>query len=222
MRLIATLSPIKQESANPLCVAGDGHQRIYRSRVPLSLAGINVKGRSRQLKINYRTSEQIRRFAQTILKGIEIDDLDDGRTTIIGDSSVFTGPEPEIIRCLDEREEAKRIVIWVKDLLDQDKYSTHEICITPYKPIIITALEAEGIKTFELKPREEDPGAEEPGVRLGTMKRIKGLEFRAIAMACSDKLDAMNNLSTSELLERCERYVAATRARECLLICVNN
>jgi superfamily I DNA/RNA helicase len=222
LRLIATLSPIKQEFVNPLCVAGDGHQRIYRTRVPLSFAGINVKGRSRQLKVNYRTSEQIRRFAQTILQGVEIDDLDDGRTTIIGDSSAFTGPEPEIIRCLDENEEAKRIVLWVKDLLEGDKFSTHEICITPYKSIIITALEAEGIKTFELKPREEDPGAEEPGVRLGSMKRIKGLEFRAIAMACSNKLDAMKNLSTSELMERCERYVAATRARECLFICVNN
>ncbi|MCC5632580.1 ATP-binding domain-containing protein [Nostoc sphaeroides CHAB 2801] len=53
------------------------------------------------------------------------------------------------------------------------------------------------------------------------MKRIKGLEFRAIAMGCSNESDAMNKLAEAELLQRCERYVAATRARERLLVCVN-
>ena len=72
--------------------------------------------------------------------------------------------------------------------------------------------------TFELKPREEDPGSDEPGVRMGTMRRIKGLEFRAVVMACSNPDDPMNNIERSLLFERCERYVAATRARESLLI----
>ena len=221
LKLIAALSQADRGLSNSLCVAGDGHQRIYRGKVPLSLAGINVRGRSRQLKVNYRTSEQIRLFAQSMLDGIGIDDLDEGRTTIVGDRSVFTGPKPEVIQCTDDKEEAKCIATWAKELIEQDKFADYEICITPYKPAIRTALEAEGIQTFELKPREEDPGPEEPGVRMGTMKRIKGLEFRAIAMGCASKLDAMNNLAEAELLERCERYVAATRARERLLVCVN-
>ncbi|MDZ8086808.1 MAG: hypothetical protein RMY16_14810 [Nostoc sp. DedQUE12b] len=75
----------------------------------------------------------------------------------------------------------------------QDGFASHEICVTPYKPAIRTALEAEGIQTFELKPREEDPVPEESGVRMGTMKGIKGLEFRAIAMGCSNESDAINN-----------------------------
>lgn len=220
LRLLAALSPIEQQLSDPLCVAGDGHQRIYRGKVPLSLAGIKITGRSRQLKVNYRTSEQIRRFAQSILDGIEIDDLDEGLSIALGDRSVFTGPEPEIFRCQNEHEEAKCIAIWAKQLIEKNGFASHEICITPYKDGIVTALKAEGIEHFELKPREEDPGAEEPGVRLGTMKRIKGLEFRAIIMGCTNKLDAMNNLATGELIERCERYVAATRARERLLICI--
>lgn len=220
LKLLAALSPIGEGLSDPLSVAGDGHQRIYRTKVPLSRAGLNVKGRSRQLKVNYRTSEQIRRFAQSILEGIDIDDLDEGRTLTVGDRSVFKGPEPEIVKCADD-EEAKRIAAWVKELIEQDGFAAHEICITPYKPGIRTALEAEGFKTFELKPREEDPGSEEPGIRLGTMKRIKGLEFRAIAMGCTSNFDAMNDLASAELLDRCERYVAATRARERLLICVS-
>jgi mRNA-degrading endonuclease RelE of RelBE toxin-antitoxin system len=221
LKLIGALSPISQGLTNPLCVAGDGHQRIYRTKVPLSFAGINVKGRSRQLKVNYRTSQQIRRFAQSILEGMQIDDLDDGQSITLGDTSAFTGPEPDIIRCSNESEEAKHIATWIKQLIEQDGFADHEICVTPYRKEIRSILEAEGIKTYELRPREEDPGAEEPGVRLGTMKRIKGLEFRAIVMACQNQADAMNNLDISELLERCERYVAATRARERLMICVS-
>ena len=99
--------------------------------------------------------------------------------------------------------------------------ATHEICVTPYKPEIRTALTAANIGTYELRPREEDPGSNEPGVRMGTMKRIKGLEFRAVAMACAGEEDPMNNLPEAEPRERCERYVAATRAREHLMVTVS-
>lgn len=220
LRLLAALSPINEAKPNPLCVAGDGHQRIYRARVPLSRAGIEVRGRSRRLKINYRTSEQIRCFSEKILEGIEIDDLDDGTTSTYGDLSVFTGPEPTVISCKDEQQEAKEIAQWAKDIVANNHFSDYEICITPYKPEIRAALQAEDLKTYELQPRQKDPGAEELGIRLGTMKRIKGLEFKAIAMACTGNNDAMNDLASAKLLDRCERYVAVTRAREKLLVCI--
>jgi len=54
------------------------------------------------------------------------------------------------------------------------------------------------------------------------MKRIKGLEFKAIALACAGDTDAMNNLAQATLLDKCERYVAVTRARERLLVCRQN
>ncbi|EKU98228.1 DNA/RNA helicase, superfamily I [Leptolyngbya sp. PCC 7375] len=221
LRLLAALSPIQEGLTDPLSVAGDGHQRIYRTKVPLSRAGIEVRGRSSRLKVNYRTSAQIRQFAESILKGVEVDDLDQGQTTTIGDSSVFTGPDPEIHSCSDAQSEAKIITSWVKELVASQEFEPHEICITPYKPDIVTTLLAEGFKTYELMPRQADPGAEEPGVRLGTMKRIKGLEFRAIIMACFEQTDAMNNLTSADIIDRCERYVAATRARERLLICMS-
>jgi mRNA-degrading endonuclease RelE of RelBE toxin-antitoxin system len=221
LKLLAVLSPIDENLTNPLCVAGDGHQRIYRAKVPLSRAGINIKGRSKQLRVNYRTSEQIRQFAQSIVEGIAIDDLDEGITSTVGDRSVFTGPDPEILFCRDAETEAQLIVQWVKDLMKADEFKSYEICITPYKQSIRGVFKSEGIPTFELEPLKEDPGKAEAGVRLGTMKRIKGLEFRAIAMACTPENDAMNNLSSADPLERCERYVAATRARERLLVCIN-
>jgi superfamily I DNA/RNA helicase len=173
------------------------------------------------LKINYRTSEQIRQFAQGILKGVEIDDLDGGVVTTVGDHSVFKGPAPMVEKCKDEKAEAEAIVAWVQMLMKESGLATHEICITPRKPRIVTALSSANIATFELKPREEDPGSDESGVRMGTMKRIKGLEFRALAMACAKPDDPMNNLDAADLRDRCERYVAATRAREHLLVTVS-
>lgn len=220
LRLIRAISPIDQGTRDPLCTVGDGHQRIYRTRIPLSRAGIDIRGRSRRLKINYRTSEQIRKFAQAILKGMEIDDLDGGVATTIGDHSVFTGPEPTIERCRDGKAEAEAIVAWAQMLVADVGLATHEICVTPYKPAVRTALTAAGLATYELRPREEDPGANEPGIRMGTMKRIKGLEFRAVAMACADPGDPMNHVTDASPRERCQRYVAATRAREHLLVAV--
>jgi superfamily I DNA/RNA helicase len=133
---------------------------------------------------------------------------------------VFKGPQPIIERCTDGTAEAATIAAWVRRLLDQHGLATHEICVTPYKAAIRTALTTADIATFELQPREADPGAGEAGVRLGTMPRIKGLEFRAVALACADPNDALRALHTADIRDRCERYVAATRAREYLLVTV--
>lgn len=222
LRLIRAMSPIEEGAPDPLCTVGDGHQRIYRTKIPMSRAGIDIRGRSRRLKINYRTSEQIRKFAQGILQGLEIDDLDGGVITTVGDHSVFTGPEPILQKCRNDKAEAEAIVTWVQMLLEQHGLTTHEICVTPYKPAIRTALTAADIATFELKPREEDPGPGEASVRMGTMKRIKGLEFRAVALACAHPNDPMNCIDAADIRERCERYVSASRAREYLLVTVSD
>lgn len=78
LRLIHALSPGGEDVRDPLCLAGDGHQRIYRWKIPVSRAGISIQGRSRRLKLNYRTSEQIRGYAQGLLEGLEVDDLEGG------------------------------------------------------------------------------------------------------------------------------------------------
>lgn len=218
LKLIRSLCPVEEGLKDPLCTVGDGHQRIYRTKIPMGRAGIEIRGRSRRLKINYRTSEQIRKYAQAMLKGLEIDDLDGGLVSIAGDHSAFKGPEPIIKACNGPTDEAAAIVEWVQTLLKTNGIEDYAICITPYKPEIVTALTDADIKVFQLKSRQIDPGKDEPGVRLGTIKRIKGLEFKAIALACADPQDPMNKLEEAEVVDRCELYVAATRAREHLLV----
>ena len=110
LRIIAALSPIKQGSNNPLCVVGDGHQRLYNPiPIPLSRAGIDIRGRSTRLKINYRTSEQIRQWAHALLAGIDIDDLDGGLADTTGDQSMFRGPEPKVILCQNTEGPPRRL-----------------------------------------------------------------------------------------------------------------
>ena len=127
-----------------------------------------------------------------------------------------------IEHCTDALAETDAVVSWAQTLMNDHGLASHEICIAPYKPDIRTALEAAGIQTLQLKPRMADPGESEPGIRLGTIHRIKGLEFRAVALACADASDPMNDITHAEPLDRCTRYVAATRAREHLLITVVN
>ena len=210
LRLIAALSRQTNSLCNPLFVVGDGHQRINRRiPIPLSRAGINVVGRSRRLKINYRTSEQIREWAHSLLQGMDIDDLDGGKADTTGDRSVFKGPEP-IARKVDSSEEAGELIAaWAEELIGKESIGSHEICVTPVHDVLRTALAARGIGYLELQARRVDPGKAEPGVRLGSMRRIKGLEFKAVAMLAGSNADGE---------KRPERYVAATRARQWLLI----
>ncbi len=209
LRLLAAISPISEALPNPICVVGDGHQRLY-GNVPIALSrgGIDVRGRSRRFKINYRTSEQIRLLAHGILNNMEIDDLDGGTADTTGDRSVFRGPEPQVVECDSSNTAAKAVTAWVQGLLKAG-LGSHEICVTPADDAILSSLEEAGIPTLELKPRQRDPGQEEQGIRYGTKKRIKGLEFKAVAL--------LENSGSDDRSNKFSDYVAATRAREHLL-----
>ena len=139
LRLIRVLSPLNG-MRDPLCLVGDGHQRIHRLKIPLSRAGIDVRGRSRRLKINHRTSKQIHTYAQGILQGLDIDDLEGGTISIAGDHSVFKGPEPLVKQCQGAKSEADAVVSWVQMLREKRGVATYAMCVTPYKPAIREAL----------------------------------------------------------------------------------
>ena len=223
LRLIRLLSPVGTDSKNPLCVAGDGHQRIYGVKIPLSRAGIEVRGRSRRLKINYRTTDEIRKYAHGILCGINVDDLDDGDAVTLGDRSVLNGPVPIIEHCDSEEHEIKTIVGWVNAVIKEKNIPSSAICIAgDMRGKFLEQLEKEfinnDIAVYKLKPNVPEPGESEPGVRIGTMYRVKGLEYRAVVLACANATDPMNTVSDQDIRARCLRYVAVTRAREIVII----
>ena len=224
---------VKQDSPNDLFVVGDPHQRIYGHKASLGRCGISVRGRrSRRLRINYRTTQEIRNWAVATLEGLEVDDLDDGHTSLAGERSLRSGLHPEV-RCFDSLEAevafiTEKVRAWLASQIHPK-----EICIVARTRSLVSetyapALEAAGIETalIDTNTSERLPDV----VRIANMHRVKGLEFPRMLLAGvqrgtmpyhdvayarrDDKAKALYDAGERKLL-----YVAATRARDELVIC---
>ena len=125
-RLIRALAG--EEHPNDIFIVGDSHQRIYRNHPTLSKCGINVRGRSSILKINYRTTEEIRKQALVLLKGISFDDLDEGFD--LGDKcqSLTHGEKPIVVNFGNANDEFDFLLREVKKLKDNG-VSLTDICV---------------------------------------------------------------------------------------------
>lgn len=95
----------------------------------------------------------------------------------------------------------------------------------PAHRVLVTTFTTNLSVTLREQIERLDPAAarriDVTNLRFGTMQRIKGLEYRAVAMLCSSPSDPLNDLENADIRERCVRYVAATRAREQLLVCLS-
>ena len=224
-KLLNTLAPTGDVTHDNLFIVGDAHQRIYGRKLVLSRLGINIRGRASRLKINYRTTEAIRRWSTALLVGVEIDDLDDGLDTSDGYKSIRDGVEPEV-RAFDTLEHEQAFITdRIKTLCTTAE--PQAICLVARTSRQLTqdyipALEKAGIEhTLLDKSTDTDEG---PGIRLATMHRVKGLEFAHMILAGVDKgqvpLVSDDGLASEEaqIKERCLLYVAATRARDSLLV----
>jgi len=224
-KLLRTLAPEGEGVHDNLFIVGDAHQRIYGRKLVLGRLGINIRGRAARLKINYRTTEAIRRWSTALLKGVEIDDLDDGLDTTAGYKSIRDGVEPEV-RAFDTLEQEQAFITdHLKTLTATN--DPQSICLVARTKRQLTqdyvpALEKAGIEhTILDKNTDTDEG---PGIRLATMHRVKGLEYSYMILAGVNHgqvpLLGEGGLAPGEVLnkERCLLYVASTRARDALLV----
>jgi superfamily I DNA/RNA helicase len=212
---------------NDLFLAGDAHQRIYDHKVSLSSLGIETRGRSRRLKINYRTSQAILAHAQHILRGVAVDDLDGDVEDIVGYRSAFDGPAPSAARFVTPGEEAAHVAALVREWLDAG-VSPSAIGVLGRTRAILKpvqeALTREGIVWGELD------GDAAGDVRVTTMHSAKGMEFARLVVvglnadavplpvAVTDAADDALQHEHDLLRERCLLYVACTRARDQLVL----
>lgn len=229
LKLLRAMVP---QGNNDLFLVGDGHQRIYGHKASFSSCGINIRGRHHayRLKLNYRTTEHIRDWAVALLKGVEVDDLDDGVDELDGYRSLRRGARPAVRQFDTAQEEARAIVECIQSWKEQG-FRDEEICLAVRTSRLIEdryrpRLEDAGIATAVIETEsEEELGA---GVRLSTMHRMKGLEFPAVILASVQRdvvplrrealeldEDAYKNWETRE---RSLLYVSATRARDELVI----
>ena len=223
-RLIRSI--IGEPSPNDIFIVGDTHQRIYKNHVVLSKCGVDVKGRSSYLRINYRTTEEIQKSAFSLLKGLSFDDLDgDTNVSETRCQSITHGDAPKVMNFKTQKEEADYIIAEIRKLLDQGMLPG-DICITArtngMKNSYLKNLKEADFETYEIKTEKQDD-RNFGGIRVATMHRVKGLEFVAVFVAginsglmpLSVVIDHTDAVSEEETIkaERCLLYVALTRAR---------
>ncbi|NCC83330.1 MAG: DNA helicase [Clostridia bacterium] len=221
-KLLRSMLP---EGSNDLFIVGDAHQRIYSRSVVLGQCGIKIQGRSRKLRINYRTTEETRRWAVNILRGISIDDLDGGVDGTDFYTSLMHGPQPQINGFADFESETATLANLLQEARKLDG-QYRSCCIVTRTNALMekyeTALKAKNIPTYRVKRSEAEECTLE-GVRLATMHRVKGLEFdRMFLCGINDGIIPSPFAPVSDQAEgwdydRRERallYVAATRAKK--------
>lgn len=231
-RLIRAIVPeTPSGDKNSIFIVGDAHQRIYARRASMSACGINVRGRSRQLRLNYRTTQEIRAWAVSILEGVSVDDLDEGTDTLRGYVSLMHGSAPELAGFRSEAEELNGLVAWVR-ALPENKIQIADIGILCARRADVdrvhAALSAAGLDTVVLQAGAADERSV-PGVRITTMHRAKGLEFFAVALPFLSQATfppagalktAVDAADREDIIaqHRSLLHVAATRAKRSLRV----
>lgn len=217
LKLLRAMVP---PARNDLFFVGDGHQRIYpRNRAAMGRCGIDIRGRSRKLYLNYRTTAEIRNQAVALLEGVEIDDLDDSHDELRRYKSLTHGPRPRV-QSVDSPEQAAELT--AKMLVDWRQQDAQGETGTGHVPTMAVLARTARIRD-EIGRRckaagmdsivvDKDQGAEMPpgAIRLATLHRAKGLEFdRVVVIGHKSALGPVEETAQ----ERSLLYVALTRAR---------
>jgi hypothetical protein len=223
------LRALVEEKANDLFLVGDPYQKIYARKINFTAAGISIRGnRSKQLKINYRTSEEIKRLAVTAVKGINYDDFDGETEKLNGYLSLFHGEQPTYEVYKTKSDEINAIINHIAELKDKD-FKLNDIALA-----FRTKEALKEVKTALHKNKipftdNAAVGNSNSGIILSTFHGLKGLEFKAV-MLCDvnnrtvplmiQKMDTMEQQEKEDYLnsEKSLLYVAMTRAISVLKI----
>ncbi len=217
-------------AADDLFILADSHQRIYDNVVSLGSLGINIRGRSARLTLNYRTTKQNLGWAVRLLHGQTYDNLDGGFDTLTGYRSILRGTAP-VLRGFPTADQeldqiTDQITEWTTTGTPADAIA---VCV-PTRDLagrVTTRLAAVGIEAAEITP---DAAGHAGSVQVGTMHRFKGLEFQRMVIAgVSDGLvprGAIDRWQDADPVryrrelhrDRSLLFVAATRARDDLAI----
>jgi superfamily I DNA/RNA helicase len=215
------------EGPDDLFIVADPHQRIYDNRVSLSSLGVGIRGRSRRLTVNYRTTHEILTWSVRLLTGLTATGLDDRTDTLAGYRSPMHGSRPVVRACTDQVAENAALVAQVREWLDGG-VEPHAIGIAARSKSRAKA--AQEALAGAAIPTSSTNASKTNAVRVGSMHSLKGLEFRCLAAVgvSADAVPAPSAVTkravdplTHDLdmqRERCLLFVACTRARDSLYL----
>ncbi len=224
-RFFAALAAARNDG---LFFTGDLGQRIFQQPFSWKALGLDVRGRSFTLRINYRTSHQIRLHADRLLPST-VSDVDGNTEGRRGTVSMFDGPPPMVMACSDADHECRAVSAWISDRL-KEGCAAGELGVFVRSDSELkrarAAVKSAGARAVELSDKVE---VEDGAVAISTMHFAKGLEFRSVVvMACDDdvipqseRIEAVADDADLEEVYNTERhllYVACTRARDHLLV----
>jgi mRNA-degrading endonuclease RelE of RelBE toxin-antitoxin system len=222
------LAAFGADHPNRLFFAGDLGQRIFQPPFSWKALGVDIRGRSCTLHINYRTSHQIRTQADRLL-GPELSDVDANTEQRVGTISVFNGSIPTIQVFESPEDESQMVGKWLLERSNEG-VMPHEMGVFVRSPAELDRARA-AVEHTELpfKVLDENVETSSGHVSISTMHLAKGLEFRAVAvMACDDeviplqaRIETVADDADLEEVYNTERhllYVACTRARDHLLV----
>ncbi|MFN7221980.1 MAG: UvrD-helicase domain-containing protein, partial [Burkholderiales bacterium] len=225
LRFLAALGA-KQPSS--LFFAGDLGQRIFQQPFSWKALGVDIRGRSRTLRVNYRTSHQIRSQADRLL-GPQVSDVDGNAEDRKDTVSVFNGDSPSIRSYPNEAAEIAAVAAWLAER-SKSGVAAHEIGVFVRSNAQLDRARR-AVEGAALPFRVLDDHVETASgfLSISTMHLAKGLEFRSVVvMACDDeviplqkRIETVGEDSDLREVYETERhllYVACTRARDHLLV----
>lgn len=225
LRFLAVLA---STGPNGLFFAGDLGQRIFQPPFSWKSLGVDIRGRSQTLRINYRTSHQIRRKADRLLPP-ELADVDGNAEQRRGTVSVFNGPEPAVEIFATQDGEQAAVGKWLAARREEGVPPAEIAVFVRSQAQLPRALRAVDLAEMRAAVLDDNIELQTGRISLATLYLAKGLEFKAVAiMACDDeviplqeRIDTVGDEADLEVVFDTERhllYVGCTRARDHLLI----
>ena len=166
------LNALSAKGYDSLFFCGDSGQRIYKRAVPWLSLGVDVRGRSSSLTLNYRTTEQIRRFADRLLA--DSDDNSTGETEDHRSISLLSGSEPEVVGRQTVAQEIQQVASRIEKLI-KEGFKPGEIAIFVHGQSLLRDRAAAACRQANVFSRElsDDSPIVTDRVAIGTMHRAK-------------------------------------------------
>ncbi|GHC63068.1 nuclease-related domain-containing DEAD/DEAH box helicase [Streptomyces cinnamoneus] len=218
---VCLLHALVGDAPNGLLLVGDGQQAVYPGGFRLSDAGIDVRGdRGQVLRTNYRNARQVLDAALAVVADDAFDDIDGTRLAGLRDIDL-TYHDGQVVRCV-ARTPAEQDAALLSALHARGEASWPDsalLCRSPretdrYQRLLDRA----GIAHCALERYDGHPV---PGVKLGSYRRAKGLEFKHVYLPDHDPVRPRGAVDEDiaqerEELSRTRLFVAMTRARDTL------